>query len=85
MPKKKNQRQRKKAKIIRQTRKLYILTVKNKDRLVLEVIPHYDYEHLMLEGMELAKEYEGYWEIIDSRGKYIDGTFNRERCGDAIR
>jgi len=85
MPKKKNQRQRKKAKTTRKTRKLYILTVKNKDRFVLEVIPHYDYEHLMLEGMQLAREHEGYWEIIDSTGRYIDGTFNRERCGDAIR
>jgi hypothetical protein len=53
--------------------------------MVLEVIPHYDYEHLMLEGMDLANEHKGYWEIYDSHGKYIDGTFNIERCGDAIR
>lgn len=85
MPKKKNQKQRKKAKTIRKTRKLYILTVKNKDRVVLEIITHYNYEILMLEGMELAREHKGYWEIMDSFGNYIDGTFNIERCGNAIR
>ena len=82
MPKKKNQRQRKKAKTIRKTRKLYILTVKNKDKFVLEVIPHYDYNHLMLEGMRLATDHEGYWEIMDAFGHFIDGSFNTERSGD---
>lgn len=85
MPKKKNQRQRKRAKKIRKTRKLYILSIKNKNRVVLRVISHYDYNHLMLEGMELASDLGSYWEIIDSSGKFIDGTFNKERRGHAIR
>ncbi len=85
MPKRKNKRQREKDRRIKKTRKLYILTIKNKEREVLDVIVHYDYEHLMLEGMELVKEKSAYWEIMDSFGKYIDGTFNKERCGDAIR
>lgn len=85
MPKRKNQRQRKKAKKLRKTRKLYILSIKNKNRVVLGVITNYDYNHLMLEGMQLASEHGSYWEIIDSSGKFIDGTFNKERRGHAIR
>lgn len=54
--------------------KFWLLSIKDKNGIVVDVIPHSDYDTLLLEGMDRAKEVNGYWEIFNSYGRLVDGS-----------
>ena len=56
---------------------LYALKLITKDKVLLDVIHHSNYDMLMMEGMELSHEEKCYWEIYDIYGRYIDGSFRK--------
>lgn len=55
----------------------FILTVRDGAGIVLDTITHTDYDTLLLEGMERAKEVKGFWEIYNTLGKRLDGSYDR--------
>lgn len=63
-PKKKNQS------------KLFLLIIKSKDGMVLDILPNQNYDVALLAGMERIKTTKDYWEIFDHLGRYIDGSRN---------
>ena len=54
----------------------FILSIRGADGKIIDTVSHTDYDMLILEGMERAKETKGAWEIFNSLGKRIDGSFN---------
>lgn len=54
--------------------KFWLLSIKDKNGIVVDVIPHSDYDTLILEGMERAKEVQGIWEIFNAYGRLVDGS-----------
>ncbi len=65
---------RKKTGKIKPKSKLWLLCIRDQFGIVLDVIPHHDYDNLMMEGMELAKIKKGTWEIYNHHGRLIDGS-----------
>lgn len=65
-----------KTKANKKPKKLFFLVIQAKNGLINEVISNYDYESLVIEGMDLAKEVGGFWTILDPAGKHVDGNFN---------
>ena len=66
-----------KPKKIKKIKPLYSLKLITKDKILLDVIHHYNFDMLMMEGMERSHEEKCYWEIYDLYGKYIDGSFRK--------
>ena len=54
---------------------LYALKLFTKDRVLIDVIHHANFDMLQIEGMELSHEAKCFWEIYDLYGRYIDGSF----------
>jgi len=53
--------------------KVFVLRITDKDKNVLDVLTSSNYDSLMIEGMELAKEKHGQWTIF-YKGREIDGS-----------
>lgn len=57
---------------------LYVLKIVGKNRELFQVVHHHDFTFLQLEAMDLVREHdEAYWEIYNTFGRYIDGSFNK--------
>lgn len=73
---------KKKAKTIPKTDKLkhqFILTIRDAKGLVVDTISNTNYDTLMLEGMDAAKDIKGSWEIMNSLGIRLDGNYVGEK------
>jgi hypothetical protein len=57
--------------------KFYLLCIRDKAGMVLEIVPHSSYDTLMLEGQDRSKALKGSYEIFDAYGRLIDGNFPR--------
>lgn len=55
----------------------FILTVRDSNGEVVDTVTHTDFETLLLEGMDRAHEVKGFWEVYNSLGKRIDGSYDR--------
>ena len=55
----------------------FILSIHDASGNVVDTISRMDYDMLLLEGMERAKEVKGFWEIFNSLGVRLDGSFDR--------
>ena len=66
-----------KLKKAKKIRPLYALKLVDKDKVLLDVVHHPNFDMLMMEGMERAHEEKCYWEIYDIYGRYIDGSFRK--------
>ena len=62
----------------KKAQKLYVLVIQRRDGAVHQVITNYDFGSLVIEAMDLAKEANGFWTIMDTTGKYMDGNFDAE-------
>lgn len=51
----------------------FILSIRDKSGNVVETLSHTNYDLLMLEGMEKAKELNGSWAVFNSLGVQLDG------------
>ncbi len=51
----------------------YILSIRDKSGNVIETLSHTNYDLLLLEGMDKAKEINGSWEVFNSLGVMLDG------------
>jgi hypothetical protein len=65
---------RRKKKKTTQKINLYLLCIRDKFGIVLDIVPHTNYDTLLMEGMELSKEKKATWEIYNSYGRMIDGS-----------
>jgi len=54
--------------------KFYLLCIRDKSGMVLDIIPHHDYDMLLLEGQDRAREVDGSWEIFNSSAQSVDGS-----------
>jgi hypothetical protein len=54
----------------------YILSIRDAEGNVIDTVSRTDYDILLMEGMERAKDINGFWEVFNSLGKRIDGSFD---------
>jgi hypothetical protein len=63
-----------KPKKISKKAKLYFLSVCDSKGKQQHLLHSTNYDSLLVEGMDLAKEVKGTWTIFDSWGRQIDGN-----------
>ena len=57
----------------------FILTIRDTEGVILDIVNNTDYDILLLEGMERSKDSKGSWEVYNSLGKRLDGSYDRRK------
>lgn len=66
---------KKKATTKTKAAKLHFGVIQRQDGTIAQVISSYNYDMLLVEAMDTAKETKGFWTIINTTGQQIDGNF----------
>jgi hypothetical protein len=55
--------------------KLFFLCIQQSSGRIVKILSGDNYDILLMRGMSLSKEVEGFWTIFNAQGRLVDGNF----------
>lgn len=65
--------------------KFYLLCIQESNGRILKILNGTNFDTLLIEGMKLSKQLNGFWTIFDDRSRFVDGSFKEGKLPEKRR